>query len=97
MLGIPLFFFGVVILQAVVGAKEWRLKGIPRSLPVLCFVVVALYLTFFVLEILAQAGVVGHSTPVLWEWLCALGLLAWVFAHSLVLGEGGSAETQVLT
>ncbi len=90
-LGLPLFFFGVVILQAVVGVREWQLKAVPRVLPILSFGVVATYLVFFTLEMLYEAGVVGRNTPVPWEWLCALSLLAWVFAHSLILGKEDTA------
>jgi hypothetical membrane protein len=90
-LGMPLFFFGVVILQAVVGVREWQLKAVPRSLPILCFVVVAIYLIFFILEMLYEAEAVGRATPVPWEWLCALSLLVWVFAHSIVLGKDEAA------
>lgn len=86
-LGMPLFFFGVVLLQTVVGVQEWRLKAVPRGLPVLSFAVVASYLIFFVLEMLYEAGLVSRSTPAPWEWLCAISLLAWVFAHSLILGK----------
>lgn len=85
-LGMPLFFFGVVILQTVVGVQEWQLKAVPRSLPILCFGVVVIYLIFFTLEMLYEADVVSRSTPVLWEWLCGISLLAWVFAHSILLG-----------
>ena len=31
--------------------------------------------------------VVGRNTPVLWEWLCGISLLVWVFAHSIILGR----------
>ena len=86
-LGIPLFFFGVVSLQSVIGVRELQLKAVPRSLPILCFVVVALYLIFFTLEVLNEADVVSRNTPVLWEWLCGISLLAWVFAHGLILGK----------
>jgi hypothetical membrane protein len=86
-IGMPLFFFGVVFLQAVVGVREWQLKAVPRALPAVCFVVVAIYLGFFTLEMLYEAGAVGRNTPVLWEWLCSVSLLAWVFVHSIVLGK----------
>jgi Protein of unknown function (DUF998) len=92
-LGIPLFFFGVVFLQAVVGLREWQLKAMPRSLPILCFVVVTIYLVFFMLDMLYEADVVSRNTPVLWEWLCAISLLAWVFAHSIILGREETAKT----
>jgi hypothetical membrane protein len=91
-LGMPLFFFGVVILQTVVGLREWQLKAVPRSLPILCFAVVAIYLIFFTLEMLYEAGVVSRSTPVPWEWLCGISLLAWVFAHSILLGREETAS-----
>jgi hypothetical membrane protein len=86
-LGMPLFFFGVVILQTVIGVREWQLKAVPRSLPILCFVVIAIYLIFFTLDMLYEADVVSRNTPVLWEWLCGISLLAWVFAHSIILGR----------
>ncbi len=86
-LGVPLFFFGVVILQMIMGVRECQLKTVPRSLPILCFVVVAIYLTFFTLETLYEADLVSRNTPVLWEWLCGISLLIWVFAHSLILGR----------
>jgi hypothetical protein len=86
-LGIPLFFFGVVILQTVIGLREWQLKAVPRSLPILCFVVVAFYLIFFTLEMLYDADVVSRNMPVPWQWLSGISLLAWVFAHSMILGR----------
>lgn len=86
-LGIPLFFFGVVILQTVIGLQEWQLKAVPRSLPVLCFVVVASYLIFFTLEMLYDAGVGSRNTPVPWQWLSGIALLTWVFVHSILLGK----------
>jgi hypothetical membrane protein len=86
-LGMPLFFFGVVIIQTVIGLREWQLKTVPRSLPILCFVVVAIYLIFFTLEMLYEADVVSRNTPVPWEWLCGISLLAWVFAQSIILGR----------
>ena len=86
-LGIPLFFFGVVILQTVIGLREWQLKAVPRSLPILCFVVVASYLIFFTLEMLYDAGVVSRTMPVPWQWLSGIALLTWVFAHSILLGR----------
>jgi len=61
--------------------------SIPRSLPILCFAVVAIYLIFFTLEMLYEADVVSRNIPVPWEWLCGISLLAWVFAHSLILGR----------
>lgn len=91
-IGIPLFFFGVVFLQGVIGLREWQLKAVPRSLPALCFIVVAIYLVFFVLEMLYEAGVVNHNTPILWEWLCSISLLAWVFLHSIILGKDETAN-----
>ena len=91
-IGIPLFFFGVVFLQGVIGLREWQLAAVPRILPALCFIVVAIYLVFFVLEMLYEAGVVNHNTPILWEWLCSISLLAWVFLHSIILGKDETTD-----
>ncbi len=30
---------------------------------------------------------VSRNTPVIWEWLCFFSSIAWVFAHSLILGK----------
>ena len=86
-LGVPFFFFGVVVLQTLIGVREWQIKAVPRSLPILCFSVVAFYLIFFVLEMLHEAGMVSRNAPVPWEWLCGISIIVWVFAHSLVLGK----------
>ena len=91
-LGMPLFFFGVVLFQAVIGLEEWKLKSVPRSLPILCFAVVAIYLVFFTLEMLYEGGIVSRNTPILWEWLCGLSLLVWVFAHSVILGKESASD-----
>jgi hypothetical membrane protein len=91
-LGMPLFFFGVVLIQTLIGVREWQLKTVPRSLPILCFVVVAIYLIFFTLEMLYEADVVSRNAPVPWEWLCGISLLAWVFAQSILLGEEETAS-----
>jgi len=91
-IGMPLVFFGVVFLQSVVGVREWQRMAVPRSLPILCFVVVVTNLVFFTLEMMYETGVVSHSTPVPWEWLCAISLLAWVFAHSILLGKEETAD-----
>ena len=86
--GIPLFFLGIVILQSLLGASEYKAKALPRVLPGLCFVVVAVYLVFFVLVMLYEMGMIDRAAPIFPEWLCAMSLLVWVFAHSLILGKG---------
>lgn len=85
--GIGLYFFGVVILQTVIGFKEWSLKTIPRFLPGICFIVVVVFSIFAVLIMLYEQGLVSRNTPVIWEWLCFFFSIAWVFAHSLLLGK----------
>jgi hypothetical membrane protein len=85
--GIGLYFLGVVFLQAVIFGREWSLRPIPRWLPFLCLLMIAVYLVFFTLFLLYQAGVVDRSVPVIWEWLCAATSLAWVFGQSLALGR----------
>jgi hypothetical membrane protein len=85
--GIGLYFFGVVILQSVIGFREWSLKTVPRFLPGMCFSLVVVFSVFAVLITLHQQGVVSRDTPVIWEWLCFFISIAWVFAHSLMLGR----------
>ncbi len=86
-LGIPTFFLGVVVVQTLLGVTEWKHKELQRLLPWLCFEVVAAYLSFFILEMLYEAGLVGRTVPIFPEWLCAASLLVWVFAHALLLGK----------
>jgi hypothetical protein len=85
--GIGLYFFGVVILQTVIGSREWSLKAIPRLLPGICFIVVVVFSIFAVLIMLHERGLVSRSTPVIWEWLCFFFSIVWVFAHSLLLSK----------
>lgn len=86
-LGIPLYFLGVVILQTMIGLKELSIKGIPRVLPALSFLLVALYFIFAVLMMLYEQGVVNRSTPVIWEWLAYFSSVAWVFGQSIGLSK----------
>ena len=88
--GIPMYFFGVVPLQIVIGLREWRLKEIPRLLPVICFLLAGSYLVFFVLMILYEQQVVSRTTaitPMIWQWIGFSLSLIWVFAHGLILGR----------
>jgi hypothetical protein len=87
--GIGLYFFGIVILQSIIYVKERKMKDIPRILPGLSISVVAIFLVFFVLMILYETGMVGRNIPVIWEWMCFASSIAWVFAHSLILGKDG--------
>jgi hypothetical protein len=91
-IGIPIFFLGVVIVQMLLGVTEWRLKSVPRLLPVLCFVVVAAYVLFFILVMLYEGSIIGRTVPIFPEWLCAVSLLIWVFAHGLVMGRESTTK-----
>jgi len=82
-----LYFFGVVILQSLIGAQEWRRK-LPAVLPVSSLAVVAIYLVFAVLlTLVGKADGITRNTPVIWEWLAFLSLMFWLIAHSIVLGN----------
>jgi hypothetical membrane protein len=94
-IGIPIYFFGVVILQMLIGTCEWKLKAVPRILPSLCFAVLATYSVFFILVMLYESGNVSRTTPIIWEWLCAIFVLVWLFAHSLILGREGLVGDQL--
>ena len=86
-LGIPLYFLGVVVLQTLIGTREWSLRDIPKILPWLSFLIVALYFVFATLVILHERGAVSRNTPVIWEWLAFFSSVVWVFAQSILLGK----------
>ena len=86
-LGIPLYFLGVVVLQTVIFFKERSLK-VPPLLPGLSLLMVIVFLIFATLMMLYERGAVGRNTPVIWEWLCFISSVVWLFAHSVLLGKG---------
>ena len=88
--GIGFYFFGVVVLQSIIFIKEWSLKDVPRSLPLLSLAMVILYFVFVTLVVLYEQGVVSRATPVIWEWLAFLSSVVWVFSQSIVLGRKDS-------
>lgn len=88
--GIPLYFFGVVSLQVVIGLRELSLKNIPRILPVISFLLAGSFLVFFFLMILYELEVVSRTTaisPMIWQWLGFTFSIIWVFAHGMILGK----------
>jgi len=86
-MGIPLYFLGVVALQMMIGIKEWSLRGVPKILPWLCFLLVVVYFVFAALIMLHERGIVSRNTPVIWEWLAFFSSVVWVFAQSIILGK----------
>jgi len=90
-LGIPLYFFGIVILQTLIFIKEWSLNHIPKVLPLLSLLMVVVYFVFAALVMLNAKGLVSRSTPVIWEWLCFITSIIWVFAQSILLANVCSA------
>ncbi|MFH2012874.1 MAG: hypothetical protein ABIJ37_09285 [Pseudomonadota bacterium] len=93
-LGIPLYFFGIVFFQTLIFIKEWSLKHIPKVLPILSLLMVVVYFVFATLVILNAKGVVSRSTPVIWEWLCFITSIIWVFAQSIMLANVRSKPDQ---
>jgi len=82
-----LYFFGTVALQAAIASQEWRLR-LPRVLPLTSIAVVAAYFVFAtLLALVGKTGGVDRTTPVPWEWLSFLTLMAWLAAHTVVLGS----------
>lgn len=90
--GIGLYFLGIVVLQTLIGIREWSLKDIPKILPGLSFLVVVVYFVFATLVILYEQEAVGRNTPVIWEWLAFFSSVVWLFAHSILLGKKGTAQ-----
>jgi len=91
-MGIPLYFLGVVVLQTLIGVREWSIKDIPKILPWLCFLLVIVYFVFAVLVMLHERGMVSRNTPVIWEWLAFFLSVVWVFAQSILLGKEENVE-----
>jgi hypothetical membrane protein len=86
-IGIAFYFLGVVILQLMIGIREWQLKSIPHLLPILSFLMVAVYMVFATLMMLYEGGMVSRNTPVIWEWMCFAVSILWVLGQSIVLGD----------
>ena len=85
-----LYFFGVVLLQSMIAAQEWR-RRVPSILPISSVGVVAVYLVFAVLlSLVGKVEGITRSTPAIWEWLAFCSLLFWIISHSIVLGGTGS-------
>jgi len=82
--GIPMYFFGLVVWQTILGIEEWKL-GVPRILPVLSFMVVFAFLSFFILVVLYQANVTGRFLAPIWQWLGFFFSIIWAYAHSIIL------------
>jgi len=89
-MGIPLYFFGVVPMQIIIGLREWSLKDLSRVLPVASFALAGAYMVFFVLMIMYEMDVISRTTtitPMIWQWL-GFGLsILWVYTHGLILGK----------
>lgn len=89
--GIFLYFFCGVIWLILLGIKEWQL-GVPRLLPVLSFLMVVTFLTFFILVMLFEANVVGRTAAPIWQWIGFFISLIWVYAHSIILSNTGERQ-----
>jgi hypothetical membrane protein len=85
--GIGMYFLGVVFLQATIFFKQWSIKSIPRTLPLMSLLMVILFLVFVTLIFLYEAGAVSRATPVIWEWLAVMSSIAWMLAQGIVLGK----------
>ncbi len=85
--GIALYFFGVVVMQTVIGVRELRLKGVPRLLPVTSFMLAGAFAVFVALMMLYERDIVGRGTSEVWQWAGFALSIAWLLAHSLILGE----------
>jgi len=87
--GIGLYFLGIVVLQILIGVREWGLKEVPKLLPALSFTMVVLYVVFTSLMILYEQGAVPRTAPVVWEWLAILSSIVWMLVQSLLLAQDG--------
>lgn len=92
--GIGLYFLGVVVLQILIGFREWSLNHIPKILPGLSFLMVIIYFVFTTLVILFEQGIVGRNMPVIWEWLAFASSVVWVFAQGILLGKTNETNSR---
>jgi hypothetical protein len=85
-----LYFFGVVILQTLIGAQELQ-RRLPLLLPLTSLAVVVIYLVFaFLFASIGKIEGITRNTPVIWEWLAFVSLMFWLISHSTVLGRKGT-------
>jgi hypothetical protein len=84
--GIGLYFLGVVILQSLIGITEWRIKQIPRVLPILSWLMVVVYLVFVGFVGALEKGAVTRESPVIWEWMCYFVSIIWLASHTIAFG-----------
>ncbi len=88
-----LYFFGVVVLQSLIGVQEWR-RRLSALLPFSSFAVVVVYLIFAVLlTLVGKVEGITRNTPVIWEWLASLSLMFWLVVHSILLGTNRTAKS----
>ena len=90
--GIPMYFFGLVIWQTILGSEEWKL-GVPRILPVLSFLVGFAFLAFFIFVVLYEMNIIGRATAPIWQWLGFFISIIWAYAHSVILPAIGGSHT----
>lgn len=84
--GILLYFLGTVVVQSVIASVEWRIREVPRLLPILSASMVLTYTAFAASLALWGAGFVSRTFPVPLEWACFAVSIAWVVGHGLLLG-----------
>ena len=84
-MGIPMYFWGVVLLQGIVGVREWSLRMCPGVLPITSLSVAGIFIVFGTLLSVSQSGSLDRNVPVVWEWLAYLSSVIWVVVHSIAL------------
>lgn len=84
---IGFYFLGVVVMQTVIGIREWKIKSLPRSLAVSSLLVVANFVIFFALLMFYESGNMDRGPAVITEWFSFLSLMYWLVMHVLVLGK----------
>jgi hypothetical membrane protein len=82
-----IYFFGLVVMQALLAAQEWRQRW-PWVLPASSLAVLVLSLVFVtLLSLVGKLEGVTRDTPVIWEWLLYLASMVWLALHAVVLGR----------
>ena len=85
-MGIPMYFWGVVLLQGIVGVREWFLRMCPSVLSITSLSVAGIFIVFATLLSVSQSVSLDRNVPVVWEWLAYLSSVIWVVVDSIALG-----------
>ena len=81
LIGAFTYFIGVVFIQIFFFKMEIKAEDIPKYLPFVSILVVAVYFTFLSLEIVVLATGILREIACFSEWMAFFSLMAWLGLH----------------